>query len=143
MSNIKDTLQKACSYKSQLCTKLCASSRLVPQVQVMTGQNIKNKYLMYLIPIKTWNQYAITNSYSLKGCRKASQRWVVYAIVKFRIAGRRYHFKIWFFTSTVAYLYCWHWRFTHLTGLLKNHDELVLCIIKSDQNNNIYVICVR
>ena len=31
-------LQKACSYKCQFCTKVCASSRLVSQVYMVTGQ---------------------------------------------------------------------------------------------------------
>ena len=32
--------QKACSYKCQFCTKVCAS-RLVSQVHMMAGKNIK------------------------------------------------------------------------------------------------------
>ena len=55
--------------------------RLVPQVHMMAGQNVKKKYLMCQIPIKMLKQYATPNSslhnlniYSSKGCRKTSQR---------------------------------------------------------------------
>ena len=48
---------------------------------VMAGQNIKKKYLMYQIPIKMLKQHTIPKSslhnlkiYSSKGCRKTSQR---------------------------------------------------------------------
>ena len=34
-------LQKVCSYKCQFCTKVCASSRLVSQVHMIAGKNIK------------------------------------------------------------------------------------------------------
>ena len=77
-------LQKVCSYKCQFCTKVCASSRLVSQVHMIAGQNIKKKYLMCQIPIKMLKQHAIPNSslhnlkiYSSKGCRKTSQRWII------------------------------------------------------------------
>ena len=79
----KILLQKVCSYKYQLCTKVCASSRLVSQVHMMARQNRKKKYLMCQIPIKMVKQHAIPNSslhnlkiYSSKGCRKTSQSWI-------------------------------------------------------------------
>ena len=81
-------LQKVCSYKCQFCTKVCASSRLVSQVHMIAGQNIKKKYLMCQIPIKMLKQHAIPNSslhnlkiYSSKGCRKTSQRLIIYSYV--------------------------------------------------------------
>ena len=51
--------------------------RLVSQVHVMAGQNIKKKYLMCQIPIKMLRQHATPNSslhnikiYSSKECKK-------------------------------------------------------------------------
>ena len=58
----KLNLQKAFNYKYQLYTKVCASSGLVSEVQVMAGQNIKKKYLMCQIPIRTLKQHAIPSS---------------------------------------------------------------------------------
>ena len=55
-------LQNFCSYKCQFFTKVCASSRLVSQVHMIAGQNIKKKYLMCQIPIKMLTQLAIQNS---------------------------------------------------------------------------------
>ena len=54
--------QKFCSYKCQFCTKVCASSRLVSQVQMMVGENIKKKHLMCQVPIKMFKHNAIPNS---------------------------------------------------------------------------------
>ena len=55
--------------------------RLVSQVHVMAGKNVKEKYLMCQIPIKILKQRAFPNSslqdlkiYSSKGRRKTSQR---------------------------------------------------------------------
>ena len=55
--------------------------RLVSQVHMMAGQNVKKKYLMCQIPIKMLKQHATPNSslhnlkiYFSKGCRKTSQR---------------------------------------------------------------------
>ena len=102
-------LQKVCSYKCQFCTKVSASSRLVSQVHMMTGQNIKKKYLMCQIPIKMLKQHAIPNSslhnlkiYSSKGCRKTSKSKdeFMYAILNIRIFSRRYHFRLRVFAST-------------------------------------------
>ena len=62
------------------------SSRLVSQVHMMPGQNVKKKYLMCQIPIKMLKQHATPNSslhnlkiYSSKGCRKTSQRSIYVA----------------------------------------------------------------
>ena len=70
-------LQKSCSYKCQFCTKVYAPSKLVSQVHMRTGQNIKKKYVMCQILIKMLKQQAIPNSslhklktYSSKSCRK-------------------------------------------------------------------------
>ena len=52
LSNTKKLLQKVCSYKCQFCIKVCASSRLVSQVHMMPGQNIKKKYLICQISMK-------------------------------------------------------------------------------------------
>ena len=53
--------------------------KLVSQVHMMAGQNVKKKYLMCQIPIKMLKQHATPNSslhnlkiYSSKGCRKTS-----------------------------------------------------------------------
>ena len=83
LSNIKDTfaeslqLQMSVLYQSM---SIFQSPRLVPQVDMMTGQNVKKKYLICQIPIKML-KHAIPNSslhnlkiYSSKGCRKTSQR---------------------------------------------------------------------
>ena len=55
--------------------------RLVSQVHMIAGQNIKKRYRMCKIPIKMLKQHAIPNSrlhnlkiYSLNGCRKTDQR---------------------------------------------------------------------
>ena len=57
------------------------SSMLVSQVHMMTGQNVKKKYLMCQISMKILKQEATRNSslhnlkiYLSKGCRKTSQR---------------------------------------------------------------------
>ena len=111
-------LQKICSYKCQFYTKVCASSRLVSQVHMIAGQNIKKKYLMCQIPIKMLKQHAIPSSslhnldiYSSKGCRKTSQKWIICsyvantAIPNIRIFSWRYHFRLWVFASTGKYFY--------------------------------------
>ena len=58
--------------------------RLVSQAHMIAGQNIKKKYRMWKIPIKMLKQHAIPNSslhnlkiYSLNGCRKTGQRWII------------------------------------------------------------------
>ena len=84
LSNIKDTfaeslqLQMSVLYQSM---SIFQSPRLVSQVDMMTGQNVKKKYLICQIPIKMLKHHAIPNSrlhnlkiYSSKGCRKTSQR---------------------------------------------------------------------
>ena len=72
------------------------------------------------IAIKKLKQEAIPNSslqnlkiYSIKKCRKASQKWIIMyvantAIVK--LFNGKYHFRLWIFVSTVEYFYYWHWR---------------------------------
>ena len=55
-------LQNVFSYKCQFCTKVCVSSRLISQIHMMAGQNIKKKYLMCQIPIKMLKQHVIPNS---------------------------------------------------------------------------------
>ena len=55
-------LKKACSCKCQFYSKVCASSRLLPQAQVMAGQKIKKKCLMCQIPIKMLKQHGTPNS---------------------------------------------------------------------------------
>ena len=119
-------LEKVCSYKCQFCTKVYASSRLVSQVHMMAGQNIKKKYLMCQIPNKMLKEHAIPNSslhnikmYSSKGCRKSNQIWIICmysillantAILNIQIFSSRYHFRLCVFASTDEYFYYWHWR---------------------------------
>ena len=69
-------LEKAYSYKCQFYSKVCVSSRLVPQGQVMAWQKIKKKYLMCQILINMLKQHGSLNSslqnikiYSSKECR--------------------------------------------------------------------------
>ena len=63
-------LQKVCSHKYQFCTKVCASSRLVSQVQMMAGQNIKKEYLVCQITIKIVKHYFIIKFAHQKGAEK-------------------------------------------------------------------------
>ena len=84
-SNIKDTSVESVQLQmSVLHQSLCIFKAGLFQVHLMTGQNIRKKYLMCQIPIKTLKQHAIPNSnlhnlkiYSLKSCRKTSQRWII------------------------------------------------------------------
>ena len=83
-SNIKETFAE--SLKLQISVlhqrmSIFQSSRLVSQVHMMAGKNVKKKYLMCLIPIKILKQHATPNSslhnlkiYSSEGCKKTSQR---------------------------------------------------------------------
>ena len=54
----------------------------------------------------------------IKGCRKYSQRWIMYvantAILELRIFSRRYRFRSWVFASTGENFYCLHWRVYYL-----------------------------
>ena len=129
-------LQNVCSYKCRFCSKVCASSRLVSQVHMIPGQNIKKKYLMCQIPIKMLTQHAIQDSslhnlkiYWSKGCVKTSQSLKMNyitihvakpntAILNIRIFSRRDHFRLWVFVSTGEYFYYWHWRV--LTNVLQS-----------------------
>ena len=84
LSNIKDTCAKSLQLQMSVLHQsmsIFQSSRLVSQVHMMAGQNVKKKYLMCQIPIKMLKQHATPNSslhnlkiYSSKGCRKTSQR---------------------------------------------------------------------
>ena len=56
---------------------ICHSSRVVSQVHMMAGQNVKKEYLMCQIPIRMLRQHGTPNSrlhnfkiYSSKGCAK-------------------------------------------------------------------------
>ena len=82
-SNIKETLTESLQLQMSVLHQsmsIFQSSRLVSEVHIMAGQNVKNKYLMCQIPIKMLKQQATPNSslhnlkiYSAKGCRKTSQ----------------------------------------------------------------------
>ena len=84
LSNIKDTFAESLQLEIPVLHQsmsIFQSSRLVSQVHMMVGQNVKKKYLMCQIPIKMLKQHATPNSslhnlkiYSSKGCRKTSQR---------------------------------------------------------------------
>ena len=84
LSNIKDAFAESLQLEIPVLHQsmsIFQSSRLVSQVHMMVGQNVKKKYLMCQIPIKMLKQHATSNSslhnlkiYSSKGCRKTSQR---------------------------------------------------------------------
>ena len=84
LSNIKETFAESLQLQMSVLHQrmsIFQSSRLVSQVHMMAGQNVKKKYLMCQIPIKMLKQRAIPNSslhnlkiYSSKGRRKTSQR---------------------------------------------------------------------
>ena len=84
LSNIKDTFAECLQLQMSVVLQsmsIFQSSRLVSQVHMMAGQNVKKKYLMCQIPIKMLKQHATPNSslhnlkiYLSKGCRKTSQR---------------------------------------------------------------------
>ena len=84
LSNIKDTFAESLQLEIPVLHQsmsIFQSSRLVSQVHMMVGQNVKKKYLMCQIPIKMVKQEATPNSslhnsniYLSKGCRKTSQR---------------------------------------------------------------------
>ena len=90
-------LQNVCSYKCRFCTKVFASSKLSSQVYLIA------EYLVCQILIRM-----------LKHSQRC--RWIYLAntaILNIRIFRRRYHFRLWVFTSTGEYFYCWHWRVLH------------------------------
>ena len=65
LSNIKDTFAESMQLEIPVLHQsmsIFQSSRLVSQVHMMVGQNVKKKYLMCQIPIKTLKQYATPNS---------------------------------------------------------------------------------
>ena len=84
LSNIKETFAESLQLQMSVLHQrmsIFQSSRLVSQVHMMAGQNVKKKYLMCQIPIKMLKQHATPNSslhnlkiYSSKGRRKTSQR---------------------------------------------------------------------
>ena len=84
LSNIKETFAESLQLQMSVLHQRISnfqSSKLVSQVHMMAGQNVKKKYLMCQIPIKMLKQEAIPNSnlhnlkiYLPKGCRKTSQR---------------------------------------------------------------------
>ena len=80
LSNIKDTFSVEMSVLHQSMYNF-QSSKLASQVHMMAGQNIKKKYLICQIPIKSLKQQAIPNSslhnlkdLFIKGCRKTDQK---------------------------------------------------------------------
>ena len=89
LSNIKETFAESLQLQMSVLHQrmsIFQSSRLVSQVHMMAGQNVKKKCPMYQIPIKTLKQEATPNSslhklniYLLKVCRKTSQRWIYVA----------------------------------------------------------------
>ena len=52
LSNIKETCRKCAATNASSAPKYEHLPRLVSQVHVMAGQNVKKKYLMCQIPIK-------------------------------------------------------------------------------------------
>ena len=83
LTNIKDTFAESLQLQMSVLHQsmsIFQSSRLVSQVHMMAGQNVKKKYLMCQIPIKMLKQHAIPNSnlhklkiYSSNGFRKTSK----------------------------------------------------------------------
>ena len=84
LSNIKETFAESLQLQMSVLHQrmsIFQSSMLASEVLIMTGQNVKKKYLMCQIPIKMLKQEATPNSsfhnskiYLSKGCRKTSQR---------------------------------------------------------------------
>ena len=65
LSNIKETLAESPQLQISVLHQsmsIFQSSRLVSQVDMMAGQNVKKKYLMCQIPIKMLKQHATPNS---------------------------------------------------------------------------------
>ena len=87
LSNIKDIFAESLQLQMSVLQQSMSnfrSSRLVSQVHMMAGQNVRKKYLMCQIPIKILERHAIPNSslnnlktYLSKECRKTSQRWII------------------------------------------------------------------
>ena len=78
LSNIKETFAENLQLQMSV---LHQRTILVSQVPMMAGQNVKEKYLMFQIPIKMLKQEATPNSslhnlkiYLSKGCIQTSQR---------------------------------------------------------------------
>ena len=83
-SNIKETFAESLQLQMSVLHQrmgIFQSLMLVSQVHMMTGQNVKKKYLICQILIKMSKQETTPNSslhnlniYLSKGCRKTSQR---------------------------------------------------------------------
>ena len=84
LRNIKETFRESLQLQISVLHQrmsIFQSSKLVSQVHMMAGQNVKKKCLICQIPIKMSKQEATPNSslhnlkiYLSKGCRKTSQR---------------------------------------------------------------------
>ena len=112
---------------------------------------------MWQIPTKILKQHVIPNSslenlkiYSLKGCRKSTQRWILYvantAILELRIFSGKYHFRLWVFTSTDEKFYCRHWRVLPKVSQGKWCQDLQkpcrwYIILRFMLTNHMYVYC--
>ena len=78
LSNINETFVEGLQLQMSVLHQrmsIFQSSRLVSQVHIMAGPNVKKKYLMCQIPIKMLKQHTTPNSslhnskiYSSKGC---------------------------------------------------------------------------
>ena len=112
LSNIKETLAESPQLQMSVLHQsmsIFQSSRLVSQVDMMDGENVKKKYLMCQILIKMLKQHATPNSslHNLfihqKGAEKLVKDEYMYvasyllantAILNIRIFSRRYHFRL-------------------------------------------------
>ena len=82
--NIKDTFAESLQLQMSVLHQsisIFQSSRLLSQIHMIAGQNVKKENLMCQIPIKMLKQHATTNSnthnlkiYSSKAGRKTNQR---------------------------------------------------------------------
>ena len=104
----KSSAPKYMSSRQKFCTKL-----------YVFKAGLSSKTPDLLDSCKLFKQHAIPNSslqnvkiYSSKGCRKTSQRRILYvantAILERRIFSERYHFRLWVFASTGEYCHCRH-----------------------------------
>ena len=103
--NIKDTFEEGLLLQMSVLHQCMCIFKA--GLSMMTGQNIKKKYLMCQISIKMLKQHAISNSilhilniFHQKGAEKTSHRWIrcMYlcntAILNNRFFSRRYHFRL-------------------------------------------------
>ena len=149
-------MQKVCSCKCQVRTKVWASSSL----HFKTGLSIsydgwgkcKEKVPMCQIRIKMFKQHAIPISnlhnlkiYSSKACRKTSHRWIICmylaitAVLNIQIFSRRYHFRLWVFNSTGQY----YWNWLVLPSLIQSKwcQDLWKPYILFTPANHVYIAC--